>query len=290
MLYTVGMFLNFSLTNIVFEIYYYNIYKNKQTINKIKLIGIFFLKLSLLLLAFIVADYDSILINLTLYVTNIFPLLFIYNDTLKNKILNYLIINYYFAIIEMLISALFVIILLMFGFKIYFPKELSQMHSSLFFVPIPFIFFTNFYVANHLENILKYAHSNKKNSFLLLLTFFLLVLNISIIFSSTKNNFLFFSIIYIILLLIILCLLNICINNFIISYKKNIHNKYLLEISNKQKEQLQSIDENFKKIRKRNHDFTNHLIIIFQLFKNNDLTVINYLDNLLHNHNDKESQ
>ena len=111
MLYTVGMFLNFSLTNIVFEIYYYNIYKNKQTINKIKLIGIFFLKLSLLLLAFIVADYDSILINLTLYLTNIFPLLFIYNDTLKNKILNYLIINYYFAVIEMLISALFVIIL-----------------------------------------------------------------------------------------------------------------------------------------------------------------------------------
>lgn len=282
MFYSIGMFLNFSLSTIIFEIYYYHIYKKKQLINKMKLMKIIIIKLLVLLLSFIIVDYSSTLIQFTLYIINIFSLLFLYNDTLKNKILNYLIVFTCTAVSELLISGLYIIILELFGLKINFPKDLALIKSLLFFVPIPFITLINFFIAHHITNILKFIYLSKKQpSFLLLMSCFILMINMSIIYSSKKNNFMYFSIIYFFLFLITLYLINKYIDNFINAHYKNLDNKYFLEIVDKQKKQLLNINNDFKKIRKRNHDFINHIIIINQLLENNDKKVTKYIKTII---------
>ena len=81
-----------------------------------------------------------------------------------------------------------------------------------------------------------------------------------------------------------LSLLSININNFIIKYKKYTDLKYYQRTINEQSDSFKNINTSFKKIRKQNHDFNNHLIIIKELFKNDEKEVIKYIEEILENY------
>lgn len=266
----------------IWEYFYYHIYVGTQTLHKMHLRIVFVLQLILFSFCFVLGIYNSFLLNFVFYIINAFPLL-IYNDLLKNKIYYYFIAFVSFTVVELIGSFLFMIISAIFHFGVMFPQELTQMESTLFFIPMIIMLPLDFLVAYFMPKIIRRTHSLKmeKNILLILISIFILTMSLSTIYTATKENFLIVSIIFFGLFLVNLFFLNTNIHDFMDKYKNNLHNEYYQHIINEQKENLKSIDENYQRMRKRNHDFSNHIVIIDQLLKNDDVKVLEYITNVL---------
>ncbi len=282
MLYLWGRFMIFIITAGICQRYYYKIYSRTQKINIIKLSVLFCFQTVMLLLCFIAGIYNSAITNFILYFVNMLPL-FLYKDKLKNKILIYFIIFSCLAGTELFISAFYIFLTSLFYSSAVFPQDLAIVESLTFFIPPLLIFLMNLLISKYIPLFLDKIYMMKlgKNIFLLLITFFIIVFNSSCLFSIPAQIFGYFTVVYILLFLLSLFLIFININDIINKYKKSKLNRYYQKMFDTQKNHLKNIDTNFKETRKKNHDFYNHMIIINDLLKSQDIQITNYIEELL---------
>ena len=286
MLYILLRYLSFIFIIIICNMFYYNIYSKKNIyINKMYLIKIILIQVIIIYISFIFNLYNNMTITYILCLVNILPL-FLYKDVIKNKIYIFLIMYGLMTINELIGSIILMFIVPILDIKIIFPQELLITKSLLSFIPITIMIVIDFFESLYISNILSYIKSLKleKNFFMLFSSFIVLNISFTIISYTNTQNFILLSIIYFIILLMNLSLLSININNFIIKYKKYTDLKYYQRTINEQSDSFKNINTSFKKIRKQNHDFNNHLIIIKELFKNDEKEVIKYIEEILENY------
>lgn len=278
MAYLLGRYIIMILTIITYQVYYYNIYSKQQT-SKRKLFIIFILQSILIISCFITGIYNSIITNFLFYVVNTFPLL-IYIDTVSNKVFVYFVIFTCTAALEILISVVFIFVLKIFNLNVLFPQDLVIIESVLYFIPPIIIFFINIIIVRFIPYFFEKVSllQLKKNVVALLIIFFLIIINESILFSTTKDNFILSTGFSIIFLLISLWLLNKNIDDFLKKQEQNIFYKNIISV---QQKSLKSINQIFKNIRKRNHDYNNHLIIINELLKTDNSKALLYIEEVL---------
>lgn len=282
-MFLIGRYIVFLISMISSEIFYYKYYSDWQKPPMMKLSIMFVIQSIMILCCYVAGIYNSSVPNFMMYFANTLPL-FLYNDKLKNKILLYSVVFAILSAVEILISGAFIFLLSISGHNTIFPQELAVSKSLLFFVPPILIFFINLYFANHIYIIMGRFRTSKlaKDIFIMLFSFAIIIFNESILFSSDKSNFILFTIVSLLLLLFCLFLLNKSIEDFIIKYKKNKMNRYYNYIVNEQYEKMESIGNLFKKIRMKNHDFLNHMVIIERLMINEDYDkLVRYLKKLI---------
>ena len=282
MVYVVTRYLLFILAVCIWNFFYFNIYGNKKIMNKLLLALIFLVQLVILTVCCICDIHSKPSMTFILYIINLLPLI-AYKDKTSNKLYIYCIILGF-----CLINEIFATIILMFTvaalqMKFLLPVDMLINHSMLTFIPIFIMFLFDFFEAYHIKIFLKYIKNLdlKKNIILIIISILCFNICFGILCYTTLNRFILDSILFIVFLFINLIILNININNFLIKYNKYTNLRYYQKILQEQSKFLESIDEYFKKTRKKNHDFVNHLIIVENLIENEEKKAKLYLDKML---------
>lgn len=274
MFFQIVLFISFFIIISLGNYIYYCLYQRQNT--NYKVYFAYIIQIVLLVLYFFIRPYNHFVSGLLFYLMNTIPLFF-YHGNLKNKVCYFFIVLISFSSMELFVSFGFIFICHIFGYNITFLDELYQIRSFIYFVPIVisiiFDCLTTFVIS---QSIKKNSFKIENNILYLLISIFLLVNSLNFMYASNLSNFILVSAIYVLLSIINLLLINQNINNFFKKYKQNKQNEYLQIIINEQQENLRHIDESYQKIRKRNHDFKNHILIISQLFENHDNNVKKY--------------
>ena len=283
MFFQFGLFSAFFIIILLGNYIYYCLYQGQNT--NYKMYFGYIIQIVLLILYFFIRPYNQFVSGLLFYLMNIIPLFF-YQDTFKSKVCSFFIVLISFSGMELLVSFGFIFICHIFGYNITFLDELYQIRSFIYFVPIVIsIMFDCLITFVISQSIKKNSFKIENNILYLLISIFLLVNSLNFIYVSNLSNFISVSAIYVLLSIINLLLINQNINNFSKKYKQNKQNKYFQILMNEQQENLKHIDENFQKIRKRSHDFKNHILIIYQLFETHDDNVKIYIQDYINKNN-----
>lgn len=283
MFFQIVLFISFFIIISLGNYIYHCLYQRQNT--NYKVYFAYIIQIVLLVLYFFIRPYNHFVSGLLFYLMNTIPLFF-YHGNLKNKVCYFFIVLISFSSMELLVSFGFIFICHIFGYNITFLDELYQIRSFIYFVPIVisiiFDCLTTFVIS---QSIKKNSFKIENNILYLLISIFLLVNSLNFMYASNLSNFILVSAIYVLLTIINILLINQNINNFFKKYKQNKQNEYLQIIINEQQENLRHIDESYQKIRKRNHDFKNHILIISQLFENHDNNVKKYIQDYINKNN-----
>ena len=80
------------------------------------------------------------------------------------------------------------------------------------------------------------------------------------------------------------------INKYQILQKESIKNKAKQEILNLQIEDMTTIDQHYRNIRRGNHDFKNHCLVVLNMLKSHDENVKEYLLSMKDSYQSDESK
>ena len=276
-------FFVFDLYLIFNQRYYYKIYSIKQRVSIKKIFFVYLCQTILLSLCFIFGIYNSALTSFVMYIANSLPL-FIYRDTWKNKLLIYFVVFACLTVSELVVSIFYVIISTVMDISIVFPQDQAIAESFLYFVQFIPLFMINYLISGHLPYFLDQITilDMRKSIFLIGLTAFFMLFNMNCLYSTPIDIFGYVTVAYVFIFVLTLYIFYMNLKEIFNRYIENIEHKNQKIMFEKQRDSLKDIDNNFKNIRKRNHDFENHMIVINNLINQNDVEVIQYLENLLH--------
>lgn len=199
--------------------------------------------------------------------------LFLYKDNMKNKLFYYLITVITTTASEILLGTL----LLLIANQI-FHASIMVMDEAFTVYPylaIIYVFLLCLCVQGVFYLIIKtkkFIHfTNIRKLFLLYcLPIFLILINTNIIYNShSTDTFFIYSIFYWIIFLFLIIILYNNIHHYIQNRENEILSKKYEQTIKLQIEEMKDIDEYYKQIRKDNHDFENHCLIISTLLKEN---------------------
>lgn len=219
-----------------------------------------------------------------LCITIIFPL-FLCEDTLRNKICIFLIIYGFLIISEISGSIVLMIVVSVLNIKIIFPQELVFSHSILAFILVSIMIIIDYIIVFNIRWIFRFINILKlsKNLFMFLINGIILNIDITLLNYADTNNFIVISILFLIILMINIILISTNISDFAFKYRKYSNLRYYNSIIYKQKKSLKAIDNTFREIRKRNHNFNNHMSIINYLMQYDIKKAKQYIEMLITN-------
>lgn len=283
--YTTIYFLFTYCIFLTIDYFYHHIYNDSQMIKHqfLDLKIIFFIQFILSLITAILKHYYAPLASLFYYIATFIPL-FCYKDDFKNKIKNYLIVVILCMIVELSLTPLMLFLAnTIFGYNITVVDDIFKTHILLSSINLLLVAVNDYFIFKLTLKLRQMI--DPKNMTKLFLVCFLPVLllgvNINLLYTATKDTFMIFSLIYWSIFLIIVILLYKNIKHYKKEKNNNLINQKYEQAIYLQTKEMESIDQYYKNIRKANHDFQNHCIIISTLFKNKDKSVKQYLQSLL---------
>ena len=116
------------------------------------------------------------------------------------------------------------------------------------------------------------------------LPFIIAFMCLNFIYTTNKETFLMVFIITWIIIMITVFIIIKGINKYQMMQKESIKNKAQQEILNMQIEDMKSIDEYYQTMRRKNHDFKNHCLVVLNMLENHDEKVKDYLLSMKEGH------
>lgn len=264
------------------DIIYYTIYKKDNYNHKIDIRLLYFLQALVLIGYAWFKDINGFISSGAYNIANLLPI-FAYQDTIKNKLCYYLIVLSLFILSELFISFGYILIVSFLGYNVFFVDDVISNNTSIYYLFTLFLMLGDILLTYIVYKLFNKINVTKLCSELLLMNaaILLMINTLNLIYVATKKNFMIMSIIYLFCTIVIIALVYKSVSNLIRKHEENILDKKRLYILNMQMEELKNIDDHYKKIRKRNHDWMNHYLVLSQLFENNDEKVIDYVDELI---------
>ena len=116
------------------------------------------------------------------------------------------------------------------------------------------------------------------------LPFIIAFMCLNFIYATNKETFLMVFIITWIIIIITVFIIIKGVNKYQMMQRESIKNKAQQEILNMQIEDMKSIDQYYKTIRRKNHDFKNHCLVVLNMLENHDEKVKDYLLSMKEGH------
>lgn len=241
--------------------------------------------ISQFLFAFILTllKYYNAILNTFIFYGVLLIVLIPYHDSYKEKFIYFISAIFLGGIIENIIAAVFMVGLSIFTDSQYiFVDTLFKEQPAYFCLYELLVVMGMVLFINYLKSVLKSISIKQLKSIALtcFLPFFLILTILNILFVSKSNSFYMIFIISWIVTLFSMFFVFRGINNYQKKQRESIINREIKEITKLQIDQMKSIDQNYRKIRKRNHDFKNHCLIIKEMFDTNNQEVKQYIESV----------
>ncbi len=205
---------------------------------------------------------------------------FIYDIPLKKRITNFLFLIAITSSGEMISGSCMILILsFLFNKDATFADTLIKTNPSYYVIGLLGCVICIFLVIRYIKNISKNMTDKQlkqiyKISFL---PFIVNVMCINLIYPTNKETFLMFFIITWIMVIITVFIIVKGVNKYQMMQRESIKNKAQQEILNMQIEDMKSIDQYYKTMRRKNHDLKNHCLVVLNMLENHDEKVKEYL-------------
>lgn len=272
--------------------FYKSLYENHESTNCNKKC-IYISQSILVLLASILKQIKPTLTSLLFLTAFLLPL-FLYKDNIKNKFFYYLITIITVTVSEILLGTFILLIAnQIFDAKIMVMNEAFIIYPWLSIIYVFLLLLCIQCVFYLIIKAKKYIHfTNIRKLFVLYcLPMFLILINTNIIYSShSKDSFFLNSIIYWSIFLFLIIILYRNMHYYIQNREDEISQKRYEQTIKLQVEEMKDIDEYYKQIRKENHDFENHCLIISSLFQENHKSIKKYIYSILDEYNKGDQQ
>ena len=157
--------------------------------------------------------------------------------------------------------------------------ELSKTNQFYFFIALLGVVGCVFLFIKYIEKMSKNI-DNKQLKQIIKISFLPIVLvffSFNFIYTASKDTFFIVFVVSLIIVVIAIFIIVKGINKYQMMQKESIKNKAQQEILNMQIEDMKSIDQYYKTIRRKNHDLKNHCLVVLNMLENHDEKVKEYL-------------
>ena len=273
MLNTIVFFLYFQTSN-----YFYYIFNSKNIDYKKMKKFLILQAIGSLLYPYLKENYN-ILASLMSY-TFFFLGTFMYDISLKKRITYYLFLIAINMSGEMISTSCIILILsFLLNKDATFTDTLIKTNPFYYVIGLLGCVICVFFVMRYVKSLSKNMTSEQlkqiyKISFL---PFIIAFMCLNFIYATNKETFLMVFIITWIIIMITVFIIIKGINKYQMMQKESIKNKAQQEILNMQIEDMKSIDEYYQTMRRKNHDFKNHCLVVLNMLENHDERVKDYL-------------
>ena len=280
MLNTIVFFLYFQTSN-----YFYYIFNSKNIDYKKMKKFLILQAIGSLLYPYLKENYN-ILASLMSY-TFFFLGTFMYDISLKKRITYYLFLIAINMSGEMISTSCIILILsFLLNKDATFTDTLIKTNPFYYVIGLLGCVICVFFVMRYVKSLSKNMTSEQlkqiyKISFL---PFIIAFMCLNFIYATNKETFLMVFIITWIIIMITVFIIIKGINKYQMMQKESIKNKAQQEILNMQIEDMKSIDEYYQTMRRKNHDFKNHCLVVLNMLENHDEKVKDYLLSMKEGH------
>lgn len=216
---------------------------------------------------------------------------FLYGISLKDRLIYYLFLIAINICGEMISSScLMFIFSFIFNVDKIFLDTILKTNQIYYLIGLISAVLSVFLVIKYIESISKNV-ANKQLKQIIKICFLPLVLvftTLNIIYATDKNTFMIAAIGSWIIVIIASFIIVKGINKYQILQKESIKNKAKQEIL--QIEDMTTIDQHYRNIRRGNHDFKNHCLVVLNMLKSHDENVKEYLLSMKDSYQSEESK
>lgn len=280
MLNTIVFFLYFQTSN-----YFYYIFNSKNIDYKKMKKFLILQAIGSLLYPYLKENYN-ILASLMSY-TFFFLGTFMYDIPLKKRIMYYLFLVAINTSGEMISTSCIILILsFLLNKDATFTDTLIKTNPFYYVIGLLGCVICVFLVMRYVKSLSKNmtAEQLKQIYKISFLPFIIAFMCLNFIYTTNKETFLMVFIITWIIIMITVFIIIKGINKYQMMQKESIKNKAQQEILNMQIEDMKSIDEYYQTMRRKNHDFKNHCLVVLNMLENHDEKVKDYLLSMKEGH------
>lgn len=273
MLNTIVFFLYFQTSN-----YFYYIFNSKNIDYKKMKKFLILQAIGSLLYPYLKENYN-ILASLMSY-TFFFLGTFMYDISLKKRITYYLFLIAINTSGEMISTSCIILILsFLLNKDATFTDTLIKTNPFYYVIGLLGCVICVFLVMRYVKSLSKNmtAEQLKQIYKISFLPFIIAFMCLNFIYTTNKETFLMVFIITWIIIMITVFIIIKGINKYQVMQRESIKNKAQQEILNMQIEDMKSIDEYYQTMRRKNHDFKNHCLVVLNMLENHDEKVKDYL-------------
>ena len=273
MLNTIVFFLYFQTSN-----YFYYIFNSKNIDYKKMKKFLILQAIGSLLYPYLKENYN-ILASLMSY-TFFFLGTFMYDISLKKRITYYLFLIAINTSGEMISTSCIILILsFLLNKDATFTDTLIKTNPFYYVIGLLGCVICVFLVMRYVKSLSKNmtAEQLKQIYKISFLPFIIAFMCLNFIYTTNKETFLMVFIITWIIIMITVFIIIKGINKYQMMQKESIKNKAQQEILNMQIEDMKSIDEYYQTMRRKNHDFKNHCLVVLNMLENHEEKVKDYL-------------
>lgn len=256
-----------------------NMYYRLIYCQKIKSISLYVIQMILLVLFFMFRKDFSLISSLIIYIIYFLPLLY-YQDSLKKKLFYYMIVYFLLLYGEIAMSALFMMLSVIFDYGEWFIADFYNHQSIVYIAMIVCTLFLDG-ITFSIINKYKFLKEFHNSMFYLMGAFVISITGMNMLYGVTKITFVEMSLVYMIIALLSIFLAMTAIRRINRDREINRFNCHQQKILEMQLKNIQIMDDQYRYIRRRNHDLKNHYLIMEQLFHEDENDVIDYIDEFL---------
>ncbi len=218
---------------------------------------------------------------------------FLYEISLKDRLIYYLFLIAINICGEMISSScLMFIFSFVFNINAIFLDAILKTNQIYYLIGLISAVISVFLIIKYIESISKNV-ANKQLKQIIKICFLPLVLvftTLNIIYATDKNTFMMAAIGSWIIVIIASFIIVKGIHKYQILQKESIKNKAKQEVLNAQIEDMTTIDQYYRNIRRSNHDFKNHCLVVLNMLKNHDESVKEYLLSMKDSYQSEENK
>ena len=263
-----------------------NMYYRLIYCQKIKSISLYVIQMVLLALFFMFRKNFSLISSLIIYIIYFLPLLY-YQDSLKKKLFYYMIVYFLLLYGEIAMSALFMIISVIFDYGEWFIADFYNRQSLVYIAMIVCTLFLDGITFSIIKKH-KFLNESHNSIFFLMGSFVISITGMNMLYGVTKITFVEMSLVYMIIALLGIFLAMVAIKRINREREINRFNYHQQEILEMQLKNIQIMDDQYRYIRKKNHDLKNHYLIMEQLFYEDKNDVQDYIADFLRKYQKEE--
>lgn len=218
---------------------------------------------------------------------------FLYEISLKDRLIYYLFLIAINICGEMIASScLMFIFSFIFNIDAVFLDEILKINQIYYLIGLFSACLSVSLIIKYIENISKNVMSNQLKQIVKIcfLPLVLVFTTLNIIYATDKNNFMMTAIGSWTIVIIASFIIVKGIHKYQILQKESIKNKAKQEVLNVQIEDMETIDQHYRNMRRSNHDFKNHCLVVLNMLKNHDEDVKEYLLSMKDSYQSEENK
>ncbi len=261
-----------------FNYFYHSIYKNTH-----KPIFIYVIQFICCIFYPFIKRNNDLISSFFYFLVYILPL-FYYKDRMKNKIIYYIFIFAFSVCLEVISAAIIIVLANLLGNSNYvFINTMIKEDALLYLINMILLCVGAHLGVRFIGYLKKDMNSSQfqKIIFIIFLPITLMGISTNILFSSNINTFMIISVISWSIAIVVLIFVNRVIDNYLAEYHKSKENREYQQVVKLQITHMQSIDCYYKNLRKNNHDFQNHCVVISNMINEKNKKTIDYIDSFL---------